>query len=143
MISIAFLKPPWPCALAEVKENNVKLQHRGLFFPLFNLFVKVEGDFAVLSYAYPLSFNRAAAQRVARAFYSFGNRVRARFSRDDKPIKHLGDVTPEFRTHIITHPDQDLEVWPKQGTTHEDMEIYSASDLSSLRLRRTCQRRIL
>lgn len=78
--------------------------------------------------AYPLSYSRNTSQQTGEIFHALGRKVRERFSRDPKPLDHLGGATPEDHAHLkdpllLQDIDQDLEIWPKDGTTLEDMKI--------------------
>lgn len=74
-------------------------------------------------WAYSSSHKRDLSQKVAAVFHSLGNKVRARFSRDVKPIDHLGGVDPEKRLLLVNDIDRGLERWPKVGSTFEDMDV--------------------
>jgi len=68
------------------------------------------------------------SKNVHRVFQSLGLKARERFSRDYKPIDHLGGASPENRLPLhgfMTTNDfnRDLELWPKSGNTFEDMDI--------------------
>lgn len=87
----------------------------------------------MFGYAYPMSYTHDTAQKSGGVFYRLGKRVRARFSRQSKPIDHIGGLTPEEMVPRVpdavrlNHPrfdlDQDLGGWPKKGSTHEDMDV--------------------
>jgi hypothetical protein len=76
----------------------------------------------------PPSFSKLS-QKVSMVFQGFGLFVRARFSRYDKPIDHMGGASPEQRIPFYEHQtindiNRDMEIWPKVGTTFEDMDIF-------------------
>lgn len=83
--------------------------------------------------AYPLPYTRDASPKAEGAFRTLGKKVRERFSRAFKPIDHLGGLNPEERLLVrvdnvrfnrpLYDEDKDLEIWPKTGSSHEDMEI--------------------
>lgn len=67
-------------------------------------------------------------KKVSWVVQSLGLYVRGRFSRDFKPIDHLGGANPEERLPLyefrtINDMNRDLEIWPKVGSTFENMDI--------------------
>jgi hypothetical protein len=74
-------------------------------------------------WAYSLSYTRGFSEKATKVFHSLGDRVRSRFSRNSKPIDHLGGLDPEKRLLLIDDIDRDLERWPKLGTTFENMDV--------------------
>jgi hypothetical protein len=74
-------------------------------------------------WAYSLSYTREFPEKTTKVFHSLGDRVRSRFSRNTKPIDHLGGLNPEKRLLVIDNIDRELEKWPKLGTTFEDMDV--------------------
>lgn len=83
--------------------------------------------------AYAASCPSEPAQKKRGILRRLKERVRARFARDKKPVGHLGGANPESRIlpqvdHVkfnrpVFNDRRDLDVWPKEGTSHEDMEI--------------------
>lgn len=73
--------------------------------------------------AYSLSYTREFSEKTTKVFYSLGDRARSRFSRNSKPIDHLGGLDPEKRLLVIDNIDRELEKWPKLGTTFENMDV--------------------
>ncbi len=74
-------------------------------------------------WAYSSSYKRELSQKAAAVFQSLGNKVRACFSRDFKPIDHLGGLDPEKRLLLIDDRDRGVERWPKTGSTFENMDV--------------------
>lgn len=74
-------------------------------------------------WAYSSSYKHELSQKVATVFRSLGPKVRARFSRDFKPIDHLGGLAPEERLLPVKDMERDLGQWPKTGSTFEDMDV--------------------
>ena len=74
-------------------------------------------------WAYSLSYTREFSEKTTQVFHSLGDRVRSRFSRNSKPIDHLGGLDPEKRLLVIDNIDREMEKWPKIGTTFEDMDV--------------------
>lgn len=62
-----------------------------------------------------------------------GKRIKSRFSRQDKPTDHLGGLDTEQRIPIrvdlvkfntpLCNQDRDINIWPRAGSSHEDMEV--------------------
>lgn len=74
--------------------------------------------------AYSLFPTQETSSRVCGVFRSLKQRVRARFSRSPKPMDHLGGMNPEDSCLISDRkPENDLEYWPKLGSSIEEMEI--------------------
>jgi hypothetical protein len=104
---------------------------KGLFFPSFILFSRVEGDF--LMSAYSSSYTHDTSQETGGVFHALGEKVRGCLTRNSKPIDHLGGLNPDQRIPArvdnvrfnapLYDPDRDINTWPKSGTTHKDMEI--------------------
>jgi hypothetical protein len=68
------------------------------------------------------------SQKVSMVFQNIGLFVRERFSRYSKPVDHMGGTSPEGRVlqyELLSVNDinRDMEIWPKVGTTFEDMDI--------------------
>ncbi len=74
-------------------------------------------------WAYSLAYTRGFSEKATKVFHSLGDRVRSRFSRNSKPIDHLGGLDPEKRLLLSDDIDRALERSPKLGTTFEDMDI--------------------
>lgn len=79
--------------------------------------------------AHQLSYTpRDASQEDKSVLRTLTKRVRERFSRVSKPVGHLGGASPENHKALKDHLDpldyeRDLEHWPKNGNTLEEMEI--------------------
>jgi hypothetical protein len=83
--------------------------------------------------AYLLSYTYETSQKKVGVFHALKERIRAQFSREKKPIDHLGGTCFEDRllvrvdyvkfNHPFINDNRDLEIWPKKGTSHENMEI--------------------
>ena len=83
--------------------------------------------------AYSLSYTHDTSEETGGVFHTLGKKVRGYFTRNLKPIDHVGGLNPD--EHIPArvdymrfnspryHEDRDINTWPKSGTTHEDMEI--------------------
>lgn len=81
-----------------------------------------------------ISHLHETSQEVGRAFHTLGIKVRERFSRSPKPIDHLGGQNPEERLpwrvdHVrfnspLYDENQEINIWPREGTTHEDMDVF-------------------
>jgi hypothetical protein len=93
------------------------------YFQYFDLTYLEKKKTSKPGWAYSSSYKRELSQKAAAVFQSIGNKVRARFSRDFKPIDHLGGLDPEKRLLLIDDKDRELERWPKTGSTFENMDV--------------------
>jgi hypothetical protein len=83
--------------------------------------------------AYLLSYTHQISSETGGVFHSLGRKVRSRFTRSLKPTDHLGGLNPDelllVRVDYVKFnspqfdEDRDTNIWPKSGSTHEDMEI--------------------
>ncbi len=74
-------------------------------------------------WAYSSSYKREFSEKATEVFRGLGDRVRGYFSRNSKPIDHLGGLDPEKRLFLIDDIERDLERSPKPGNTFENMDV--------------------